>query len=148
MTVNDRGDLENRVQAMERKLDTIIDLQRQLMEKMERLEGRSPRKRKRIVTENDDEEEPFTFAPEQIIKLKYRSNSVKHFAKEIAVKIYTEKERKESNCTGSKGKKLLSPRRMKAIKECVFTQFSVAEGQREDVWAHCRNAINEAGRRR
>ena len=60
----------------------------------------TPRKRKLPA----DEEEPFNFAPEQIERLNMMSSSIPNLAKLMAERVFSYDERKNSNCSGTKGK--------------------------------------------
>jgi len=81
--------------------------------------------------------------------LRNQSVSTSNFALKLAEKLFTEEERRTSNCAGSKGKKKLDEEKMNKIYEYIFEdQTSLDEYSKVDVWKRARDAINEAGRRR
>jgi len=80
--------------------------------------------------------------------LKTQSVSIPNFALKLAEKLFTEEERTTSNCAGTKGKRKFSAEKIDLIYEYVFEGFPVDERAREFYWKKCRDAINEAGRRK
>ena len=75
--------------------------------------------------------------------------SASNFAVLLVKKCYSERERATSNCTGDHryGKKALSPKRMKAMKEAIASVQPPQPGQKEEEWwKQYKDAINSSCR--
>lgn len=59
-----------------------------------------------------------------IRKAKHRGN----FAANLAAELYSKEERIACNCTGTRGKRQLSPRRLQIVKEITFRMYSGGQG--------------------
>jgi len=80
--------------------------------------------------------------------LKTQSTSIPNFALKLAQKLFTEEERTTSNCAGTKGKRKFDEEKIDVIYRHVFEGFLVDKHARKYYWKKCRDAINEAGRRK
>ena len=77
-----------------------------------------------------------------------KASSEVNFAVLLVRKCYTKAEMSQSNCTGDCGKRMLSPKRMSAIKECVYSVYPIKPGETdESTWKRYKVAINESCRR-
>ena len=72
--------------------------------------------------------------------------STSNFAVLLVKKCYSERERATSNCTGDHhyGKKALSPKRMKAMKEAIASVQPPQPGHKEEWWKQYKDAINSS----
>lgn len=84
----------------------------------------------------------------EIQKISYMSQSIKNFAKNLAMQMFTEEERATSNCIGTKGKKQLNVEKLQKIRDYIFQIHTMSSQQQEEQWRKCRDAINELGRRK
>ena len=62
--------------------------------------------------------------------------------------MFSDEERVTSNCAGTKGKKQLDIKKINKIHKYVFIMYSIGITEQQAVWKKCRDAINEAGRRK
>lgn len=77
-----------------------------------------------------------------------KSSSVPNFAKNLSEQLFTRQERREGNCAGSKGKKELDINRLNLIEQYVFSLHVMGAAEKNLVWKKCKDAINEAARRK
>ena len=76
-----------------------------------------------------------------------RACSHSNFGVLLVKKCYSERERAESNCTGDRRKKALSPKRLKAVKEAIASVQPPLPGQKEEErWKQYKDAINSSCR--
>jgi hypothetical protein len=90
-----------------------------------------------------------TIVPREIIKrcirkAKHRGN----FAANLAAELFSKDERITCNCTGTRGKKQLSPRRLQLVKDITFQMYSCDPSQdSEETWRkECITAIDAKNR--
>ena len=95
------------------------------------------------------DKEAETLVPREIIKrcirkAKHRGN----FAANLAAELFTKDERITCNCTGTRGKKQLSPRRLQLVKDITFQMYSCDPSQDvEETWRkECITAIDAKNR--
>ncbi len=77
------------------------------------------------------------------------ASSRRNFASHLVRQLFSLQEMMTSNCTGSKGKGQLDPRRLLGVREAVFDKWPNKAGENEqNVWnRECIIAIDEACRR-
>lgn len=77
-------------------------------------------------------------------KAKHRGN----FAANLTAELFTKEERINGNCTGTRGKRQLSPRRLQLVKDITFQLFSCQSvSEYEDLWKkECITAIDAKNR--
>ena len=95
------------------------------------------------------DKEAETIVPREIIKrcirkAKHRGN----FAANLAAELFSKDERITCNCTGTRGKKQLSPRRLQLVKDITFQMYSCDPSQdSEETWRkECITAIDAKNR--
>ena len=88
------------------------------------------------------------FSYAQLQKFSFQSTSIPNFAKKLSAEIFSETDRIGSNCSGTKGKRQLDPTKLEKIKQYVFQMYSMSASEEETMWKKCKDAINEAGRRK
>ena len=72
------------------------------------------------------------------------ANSQANFAVQLVRRCYSKTERATSNCAGM-GKKALSPRRLAAIKEAIYSIYPVRPGEKEEeIWKMYRRTIDSS----
>ena len=90
---------------------------------------------------------PLVFKQEVISESYEAAKSQVNLAVQLVRRAYTRRERACSNCSGKMNKRPLSPRRMAAIKEVVYSIYPVSSGQDEkDAWRPYRQAIDSSCR--
>ena len=89
---------------------------------------------------------PVVIKPSVVAECYRSANSQVNLAVQLVRRCYSRKERATSNCAG-RGKKQLSPRRLTAIKEVVYSVYPVHPGQKEeDAWKVYRRVIDSSCR--
>ena len=91
----------------------------------------------------------FRIPPGVISKCLEACRGRKNLAGRLAKQLFTEEERKESNCRGVLGKKPLDYIRVSAIKNTCLKEYPMCQGEtKESVERSVRTAIDEACRRK
>lgn len=88
----------------------------------------------------------------QEVDLIYReSNSRKNFSAKLCKQVFTEEERRMSNCHGKRGKTRLDPTRLGVVRAITYKYYPLKQGglKEEDDWnKECVKAIDEINRRK
>jgi len=84
-----------------------------------------------------------------VSQVKSVANSRKNFSARIAKLVFSENERRVSNCSGKKGKNKLDSTKLGLIRKLTYYEYPLIPGVDEDVdWKNCIRAIDEVNRRK
>ena len=84
----------------------------------------------------------------ELQKISYQSSSIPNMAKRLVERLFTPDERNNCNCSGAKGKGKLDPLKLAKVKQSIFEMHTMSAVEEEITWRKCKEAINEAGRRK
>ena len=99
-----------------------------------------------LLEQEEIDPENITFKDHQVIS--FKSTSIPNFAKKLSEVIFTKEERRLGNFSGSKGRIILDQEKLGKIKTWVFDVHPMGACEMENTWRKCKNAINEAARRK
>jgi hypothetical protein len=77
-----------------------------------------------------------------------KSLSVGHFSTIVVKHLFSDEQRVNKNCTGSKGKEALGSQKLELVKSIVFKYFDVIGNDKKNVWKTCVSRIDEMLRRK
>ena len=97
--------------------------------------------------EGMDGEEDGIFSRE-IVKLKGGSCSMGNFAVKLVHKFFHHGELVNWNCSGSRGKEALEPKKLAKVKQYMFNMYPTPSTQKEQQWKKCVITIDESLRRK
>ena len=104
------------------------------------------------TTGSTEEIEDLFVVPDDLVQFCERSRqnslSVGHYATVITKKIFTESERENRNCTGTRSKLPLDPAKLGLVKKLVFRFYCIKDDEKERVWKNCVTRIDEMLRRK
>ena len=84
-----------------------------------------------------------------VSQVKSVANSRKNFSARIAKLVFSENERRISNCSGKKGKNKLDSTKLGLVRKLTYYEYPLNPGIDEDAdWKNCIRAIDEVNRRK
>lgn len=94
-------------------------------------------------------EEPFAqlLSHEELLQMRVKSCSVGNFAVHVLRRICNQADLENKNCSGSRGKGAVDQRRLRYVKETVFSMYGVSAAEKIQTWRQCVRAIDEFLRR-
>ena len=84
---------------------------------------------------------------DELIQMRVKSCSVGNFAVHVLRRVCTQSELENRNCSGSRGKEAVDQKRLRYVKDTVFSLYAVPAAEKINTWRQCVRAIDEFLRR-
>ena len=90
---------------------------------------------------------PQFLSQDELIQMRVKSCSVGNFAVHVLRRVCDQNDLDNKNCSGSRGKEAVDQRRLRYVKETVFSMYGVPAAEKIHTWRQCVRAIDEFLRR-